>query len=248
MEGLCKVICLFVIACLVVSSANAIGLTVADSTADFQAAMAQDPNGKATQGFANWQYGVYMYEYMGDIVNEFHVSPVWDSPRKLWLDGEAYIGDYAMHPHSNDWWTCRLWTSEIDGTMNIHGKYVLNPSSADGIVLHIIVNGTEVWQLEVLPQQNPVNPYGDEVDYEVTGLDIGAGQSVVFAVSPNGTIQFDGCAWSQIIDLEPTTCAEVWAYGVGMSEDINKDCIVDFEDFAMMAAKWLVSNEPLPLP
>ena len=34
-------------------------------------------------------------------------------------------------------------------------------------------------------------------------------------------------------------CSQVWSYGYGLRSDINKDCRVNFADFALMAADWL---------
>jgi hypothetical protein len=43
----------------------------------------------------------------------------------------------------------------------------------------------------------------------------------------------------------PLTCADVWAYGLGMRGDINRDCYVNNEDLALLAENWLKCNNPL---
>jgi hypothetical protein len=37
---------------------------------------------------------------------------------------------------------------------------------------------------------------------------------------------------------QPTNCAEVWASGQGLNGDLNRDCIVNFYDFAIFAENW----------
>jgi hypothetical protein len=49
--------------------------------------------------------------------------------------------------------------------------------------------------------------------------------------------------WGEFLGY-PSTCAEVLMYGQGNLSDINKDCKVDFTDFAKLAQDWLKCNKP----
>ncbi|HBG25622.1 MAG: hypothetical protein A2Y10_01215 [Planctomycetes bacterium GWF2_41_51] len=49
-------------------------------------------------------------------------------------------------------------------------------------------------------------------------------------------------------DAEPApfilTCEQIWEAGQGMPGDLNKDCIIDFLDFAEFAEQYMMSNNP----
>ena len=44
--------------------------------------------------------------------------------------------------------------------------------------------------------------------------------------------------------LQPANCDEVKQMGLLYGGDINEDCTIDMEDFAIMASQWLGSNDP----
>ncbi len=56
-----------------------------------------------------------------------------------------------------------------------------------------------------------------------------------------GRFQIDYIGWNQ---TAPISCAEVFAKGFGSPLDINKDCYVNLQDYAELAAKWLFCNDP----
>ncbi|OHB57753.1 MAG: hypothetical protein A2Y12_18245 [Planctomycetes bacterium GWF2_42_9] len=41
-------------------------------------------------------------------------------------------------------------------------------------------------------------------------------------------------------------CTDVWSEGYGLKADLNKDCEVNFKDFAEFAEAWLLCNNPDP--
>ena len=41
-------------------------------------------------------------------------------------------------------------------------------------------------------------------------------------------------------------CQQVWDDGYGKAADLNNDCHVDFNDFAMLASQWMQCNNPDP--
>ena len=57
----------------------------------------------------------------------------------------------------------------------------------------------------------------------------------------SGRFQIDYIAWNQ---SAPTNCAEVFAKGFGNPMDLNQDCYVDLQDYALLAANWLFCNNP----
>ncbi|MHB9071064.1 MAG: LamG-like jellyroll fold domain-containing protein [Sedimentisphaerales bacterium] len=40
------------------------------------------------------------------------------------------------------------------------------------------------------------------------------------------------------------SCADIWSQGNGNHVDINKDCIIDFQDIKELANQWLLCNDP----
>lgn len=43
---------------------------------------------------------------------------------------------------------------------------------------------------------------------------------------------------------QPKSCAELWDRGTGIAADMDKDCDVDFLDFASFASEWILCNDP----
>ena len=65
----------------------------------------------------------------------------------------------------------------------------------------------------------------------------------------DGNDQWNGGSWDwyhtkSITSPTPTTCEEAWEYGYGIAADANKNCIIDFGDFALFALGWLDCNDP----
>jgi len=40
----------------------------------------------------------------------------------------------------------------------------------------------------------------------------------------------------------PENCVQIWSSGLGMEADFNRDCVVNFEDFAVWALEWSQCN------
>jgi hypothetical protein len=47
-----------------------------------------------------------------------------------------------------------------------------------------------------------------------------------------------------IDEFVATNCAEIYTYGYNIQADLNKDCYVNFEDFALFSLEWLKCNDP----
>lgn len=43
---------------------------------------------------------------------------------------------------------------------------------------------------------------------------------------------------------QPKNCEELWDRGMGIAADIDRDCDVDFRDFAGLAMDWMLCNDP----
>lgn len=61
---------------------------------------------------------------------------------------------------------------------------------------------------------------------------------------PDDTVAFSLDNVWVTYDLFPSTCEQVVAFGGGFASDINDDCNVDYEDFALVATDWLKCNDP----
>jgi hypothetical protein len=42
----------------------------------------------------------------------------------------------------------------------------------------------------------------------------------------------------------PTDCHQVWSSGLGLKEDLNRDCYLDLKDWAILAQDWLKCTDP----
>ncbi len=100
----------------------------------------------------------------------------------------------------------------------------------------------------------------DDVNYEAKlgpqlyVLIIGAEQNIGYAANPFGGYIDEFAVYPGILSPDrvaahyaagqpgsagqPTNCYEVWASGEGLYGDLNRDCIVNFFDFAIFAADW----------
>ena len=43
----------------------------------------------------------------------------------------------------------------------------------------------------------------------------------------------------------PTECSDVWSMGLGLQEDLNRDCRLNLEDWAILTGDWLKCTDPL---
>ena len=67
-----------------------------------------------------------------------------------------------------------------------------------------------------------------------------------FAVYP-GVLSADRVA-THYAAWQPNNCAEVMARGMTLPGDLNGDCQVDFDDFAILASQWHLCDNPGTLP
>lgn len=137
--------------------------------------------------------------------------------------------------HMNYGW---MWTYDATGT-RIDSQQIINWSSgwlADIDVGDIDGDGIE--ELVMMRNYLTEDPEGTDMvyrlAYEWTGTGIG------------NAVELAGGAWLNerfctvaVAGFGPADCADVWERGLGIAADLNKDCRVNFLDFAMMAGEWL---------
>ena len=77
--------------------------------------------------------------------------------------------------------------------------------------------------------------------YNSSGGLVDAIQSSIPTAGAVVTVPSNGLAVFIRDDLgaEPTTCQEVWQQGYGMAVDLDRNCRVDWGDFAVFAGDWL---------
>ena len=203
---------------------------IADSNSDYDNAILDF--GKAAQGAYGWSYGVY-----NPTLQVFTEAASWQTTTKEWTSGLARIGQKNMVVPDNQNWVTRLWCSDVDGQVSISGNAALSSGSVDGCVLRILRNNNEIWSKHFGP--------GEEISYNLPYQNVLQDDKIMFCIdSGSSTVSDIVLLTAQIGVAVPQTCEQVWNAGDGMPEDFNSDCKVDFVDFAMLAAKWFISNNP----
>lgn len=152
--------------------------------------------------------------------------------------GWAYTG--VLTPAVGEWNHYVLTYNELE-----------DPSYAMAIQLY--VNGERGWQATVGSEASPAK-LGPELNHLLIG-----GQPRRGNIWNRVTGYFDEFAvynrilsteriaahyQAGLIGLKPTSCEDIWLRGEGRPGDINRDCIVDLKDFAIVARSWLECNDP----
>jgi hypothetical protein len=94
-----------------------------------------------------------------------------------------------------------------------------------------------------------VSGYGTYIDMDMAGSvdDLAIyNNALTGTLNSSNTLVAGGLyfVWHGVAETGPTTCEQVWASGYGNSADLNKNCRVDFKDFAVFAQQWLLCNIP----
>lgn len=84
------------------------------------------------------------------------------------------------------------------------------------------------------PDSGGIGPNGD--DWFIPTNDMG-----VWFYCTQESIIVNKTTVTRVTKSDPryTSCEDVWAYGLGMATDINKDCVVDMKDIADLSEQWL---------
>lgn len=187
---------------------------IADSVAEFSDVQGQD----------SWFYGYYDgdsdtpfstndFEEMGLFgvippdVSSWHVD--WFGSPGFWTaidaeacspNGEVTSGGRTPIEH----WAVRRWVSEISTTILISGHVAdMLGEPGDGVVVRIIVDGSEVWSQPIADG----NTTG--FDYDVS-VDVTEGALVDFAVSPNVSDWTDGTRFTVAINVADPVESTTW--------------------------------------
>lgn len=171
-----------------------------------------------TQGQDNWYYGYYdgdgpvLYSNpdFEELPNYVSNGPGGRGPEwyidysKYWtacfVDGGHPNGLITSGGHlSAEHWIVRRWISEVSGNIAIIGNLAdLHGGAGDGIVGHILIDGTDVFTQII----NDGDFTG--VDYNVN-VAVSVGSLVDFAVAPRSSDWTDGTKFTAVITPEPTT-------------------------------------------
>jgi len=153
------------------------------------------------------------------------LTTTWNNKKD---DGESTVVPWLGQPG--------LFESGVDYNVPVAGSFMFD---------HVIQN-TKLRTELYIPLRTSV-----VVDWTVNpsnngGLILFGGEDI-----PNNISQFYGYnngASGPALIVEytplPDTCQELWDMGLGNPVDINKDCKVDFTDFAEFAESWLLCYDP----
>ncbi|MCA9152297.1 MAG: lamin tail domain-containing protein, partial [Planctomycetales bacterium] len=156
-------------------------VVIADSVADYS----------GEQNKNNWTYGTW--------TRNFDTDGVYSPSEMLLINSERFfvpatntwdLGLDGAAPHSEltatgghtasaavgffSHWVIRRWTAETTGEISIQGTLANTDPSGDGVIGHILVNGTEIYQQAV---------NGSSVEYNVTTT-VQVGDVIDFAIDP----------------------------------------------------------------
>ncbi|GIV05842.1 MAG: hypothetical protein KatS3mg016_1417 [Fimbriimonadales bacterium] len=223
---------------------------VADSVADFS----------GVQGQNGWYYGYYDRDGDSDrtynAATDFQLLPEYSASWESWYiqDGVFWTGIWndGMHPNgrttsggrqSREHWAVRRWVSSVAGNFVIRGHVAKHPHSTccgDGTVVHIYLDGVEVW--------SGTRDYCDYTGYDYAlSVTLQMGSIVDFVLDPNhqsndwcdGTIFTAQIVSSLAGDVDRSGCVDdadllqvLFAFGATEPNDadVNCDGVVDDAD------------------
>ena len=167
--------------CLMISLTLRGGI-IADSVAEFSSVQGQD----------NWMYGYYDGPFTpADFTPMTVFSGAWwvdiettVTPENYWTNvgasrthGQGIVTSGGRTPLEQ--WAVRRWVSEVTGTvyLNVNLAKAPNGLSGNGVIGHIFVGGTEVWNATIAPT--------DQVGVSVSiPVSVTVGQNVDLALDP----------------------------------------------------------------
>jgi hypothetical protein len=114
-----------------------------------------------------------------------------------------------------------------------------NKSITQGLSLWNLIGTRSTFDINYIPN------YLSKLDPQTNAIISVPGRYVWFEIHGlNHQVQVAELAiWGEFLGY-PETCLDVWEFGLGDLGDINKDCRVDFQDFAQLALNWLECNNP----
>ncbi|MBQ1031787.1 hypothetical protein KBX26_17485 [Micromonospora sp. C97] len=149
------------------------------------------------QGAAQWSYEEYDEGAGG-------TPMTWDAAQQLWHGTAPYlqIGPVSQHADGNRE-SVRAWVAPRAGRVRITSAlgdlYTDNGSGADGVLVRLTRNGTNVWPSTGRQKVGPV----DRVPFPMIELSVAAGDTLRFHQHQNGTSAYDTTNWVPKIAYQP---------------------------------------------
>lgn len=161
------------------------------------------------QGHGNWRYQDQRNGSWTDIASflpsGFPTGPTWHDATPT-VGGWVFAG--VQHPgQSLD--TARTWIAPVSGTVEIASrpfKFDTNPAG-DGVVVRVTRNGRTVLGPRTIAATD-----GTGSAFDLSGLDVAAGDAIRFEINRNGTYSSDQTSWDPQIDYTATGTAPAPSY------------------------------------
>ncbi len=145
------------------------------------------------QGTDGWYYG-YVAVSGAYAPSTFTQLPwdFWQGGQQGWGSSYPFIQAEDMHPYADsnwDVWVVRRWQSNLTATVTLSGTITGPGAGSAGVIAHIMVNGTEVY--------NQTIAAGGVVNYSVPNIAIKSGTIIDFAIeAANQTSNYDATSFT----------------------------------------------------
>ncbi|MBI9019077.1 MAG: LamG domain-containing protein [Phycisphaerae bacterium] len=178
-------------------------------------------------------------------------SPLWlgdnpDRPERIWNGGLDDLRVYNYGISATDVETLASMAPRVPGVNA--GEDVEYKRNAAGLTLTGIVTDDEnpvaatiAWSVVTKPEA-AADPVFTPVNAVETVVKFSSPGTYVLQLSADDTLAT--ITDDVVITVTDPTCQDVIDAGLLMAGDINEDCYVNLEDFALMAADWLRCNNP----
>lgn len=116
---------------------------------------------------------------------------IWGTDNYRWIGIADNFGDGVfLHP-SGGAWSIRRWVSDRSATARLSGK-LSRGGGGNGTQLRILVNGAEVYNTHVAPEESKT--------YSVEGIQIEPGTQIDFAIDALGDSSFDATGMTSVVE------------------------------------------------
>lgn len=107
-----------------------------------------------------------------------------------------------------------------------------------GIVLFNVSSTNRSYQFTLSSDTYPImnKPFAL---YQYNGSDGEPSLISVYSSSPQTISGTLSSAYAVMYEIVPMTCQDVWQLGLGLTQDLNQDCYINFNDLGMIADSWL---------
>jgi len=183
-----------------------------------------------------WPGSFVFTEARRDAIKTFYTNR-WNWLKNTWLPSQGYTAPSNAHP------TIEITeVSRLSEGIEIEWQY--NDAEADACTVDLYWLDKKWSQMEPIPDANNLPAEGgsfvwtnDLPDDEFLNRGI-----YIHAVIHDDVSDLPGHDTSDSPLIVLKSCNQVWNYGYGMVEDLNRDCRVNLVDVAMVTSEWLQSN------